>query len=246
MATIPVVNTRDKRIGIISSILLLLLTVLFLYLLKYEIPDPLPTMKKVPTEAQIDQIVLKDLKVEGGAGGGTPTKAKNPDPKPTRQEAITNTSKPSKTQTTTGGKGTSTNSQNTQNTSGGSQSSNPFGDGGSGGGQGGGNGTGFGQDSGEGTGTGSGIGFGSKKRTRLNNVDVHNISIETDARIYYKLTVDSKGNVVAFSHQASNTTTTNLNLINKIGVAIKKQVKYSEAPGAPLEYQFYTINVRAT
>ncbi|MFK7784193.1 MAG: hypothetical protein AB8B56_03695 [Crocinitomicaceae bacterium] len=246
MATLPIVNTRDKRIGIISAVVLVILTLLFLYLMKYEIPNPLPTMKKVQTVAQIDQIVLKDLKVEGGAGGGTPNNAKEADPKPTRQEAITNTSKPSKTTTTTGGKGTTTNSNNTTNTSGGNESSNPFGDGGTGGGQGGGNGPGFGEDSGEGKGTGNGIGFGSKNRTRLNNVNVHDISIETDARIYYKLTVDNKGNVVAFSHQASNTTTTNLNLINKIGVAIKKQVKYSEAPGAPLEYQFYTINVRAT
>lgn len=246
MATIPIVNTKDKRVGIITALALLLIAFVILrWLLYYEIPNPLPTVREVPAVAMVDEIVLKELVVEGGAGGGTPNNAEKSEPKPTRQETITSNTKPAKTETTTGGKGTTTNSNNTTNTSGGNQSSNPFGDGGSGGGSGGGNGTGFGQDDGEGTGTGSGIGFG-KGRTRLNNVDVHNISIETDASIYYKLTVDSKGNVVAFSHLASKTTTTNLNLINKIGVAIKKQVKYNEAKGAPLEYQFYTIHVKAT
>jgi len=246
MATLPIANTKDKRIGLIFAVVLLVLTILFLFLMKYELPDPLPVFKKVAATTELEEIVLKDLKVEaGGAGGGTPNNVKEADPKPTRQEAITNTSKPSETTTTTGGKGTSTNSDNTTNTSGGNNSSNPFGDGGSGGGQGGGTGPGFGEDEGEGSGTG-GIGFGSKNRTRMNNVDVGDIYIETDASIYYKLTVDSKGNVVAFSHISSSTTTTDLTLINKIGVAIKKQIKYTEAPGAPLEYQFYTIHVKAT
>ncbi len=246
MATIPVVNTLDKRVGIISAIVLLLITFIVLLFLTYDIPNPLPTVKEVNTVAMVDEIVLKKLVVEGAAGGGTPSNAEKSEPKPTKQEAITSKTKPSQTTTQTGGQATTTNSQNTTNTSsGGQQSSNPFGDGGNGGGSGGGNGTGFGQDSGEGTGTGSGIGFG-KGRTRLNNVDVRDITIETDASIYFKLTVDSKGNVVAFSHNASKTTSTNLNLINKIGYAIRKQVKYNEAKGAPLEYQFYTIHVKAT
>jgi hypothetical protein len=246
MASIPIVNTVDKRIGIISAVALMLITFIVLWFLTYDIPNPLPTVREVPAVAMVDEIVLKELVIEGGAGGGTPSNSKEADPKPVKQQAITSNTKPAQTSTQSGGQATTTNSQNTTNTSsGGNQSSNPFGDGGSGGGTGGGNGTGFGQDSGEGTGTGSGIGFG-KGRTRLNNVDVHNISIETDASIYYKLTVDSNGNVVAFSHNGSKTTTTNLNLINKIGVAIKKQVKYNVAKGAPLEYQFYTIHVKAT
>lgn len=245
MASIPIVDTFDKRIGIISALVLMIITFVVLWFLTYDIPNPLPTVREVPAVAMVDEIVLKKLVVEGGAGGGTPSKSETADPKPVKQQSITS-NKPAQTSTQTGGQATTTNSQNTTNTSsGGNQSSNPFGDGGTGGGTGGGNGTGFGQDSGEGTGTGSGIGFG-KGRTRQNNVDVRNISIETDASIYYKLTVDSKGNVVAFSHLASKTTTTNLNLINQIGVAIKKQVKYNEAKGAPLEYQFYTIHVKAT
>ena len=123
--------------------------------------------------------------------------------------------KPSTTNTT------STNSMN-----------NPFGNSGFG------SGGGFGQDSGHGNGF-------SKGRVRLNNVDVRTISIEEDAKIYYKLTVDSDGNVVAFRHYKSKTTTTDQNLINKIGYAIKKQVKFNKAPGAPLIYHDYTIAIKA-
>jgi hypothetical protein len=93
---------------------------------------------------------------------------------------------------------------------------------------------------------GPGIGISdSPRRTRLNNVSIHNIEIKEDVTIYYKLIVDAGGNVVAFSHLKYNTTTTDMTLINKIGVAIKKQVKFNKAPGAPLVYQFYTIHIKA-
>ncbi len=243
MATIPVVNTVDKRIGMISAVALLFITIIILLLLTYDIPNPLPTIRKVPAVAMVDEIVLKKLVVEGGSGGGTPSDNPLDDPKPQTQQAITSTSKPSKTTTQTGGQANNTNAQNSQNSSSSTQqSNNPFGDGGSGGGAGGGNGTGFGQDSGEGSGTGPGIGFG-KGRVRQNNVKVSKISIETNAKIYFKLTVDSDGNVVDFSHYASKTTTTDQTLINQIGYAIKKQVKYNKAAGSPLVYQDYTISV---
>ena len=115
---------------------------------------------------------------------------------------------------------------------------NPFGDGGSG------NGAGLGSDSG-GRGNGTGIGF-DNNRKRLNNVSVSGIEIDVQATIYYKLTIDGNGNVIAFSHSGSKTTTTNLQLINRIGVAIKNQVKYNKVPDAPLTYQFYTIHVKPT
>jgi hypothetical protein len=249
MATIPIVNTVDKRIGIISAIALLLITFIVLWFLTYEMPDPLPEDPVVPAVAMIKEIELKELKVVesgGSGGGGTPNKADDPVTKPQTQQSITQNTKPRPTQTTTGGQANSTNAQNSQNQSSGGQPDNPFGPGGSGGGDGGGNGTGVGtHDGSSGTGTGPGVGSG-KGRTRLNNVDVNNISIETDASIYYKLTVDAEGNVVSYSNLKSKTTTTNQTLINKIGVAIKKQVKYSKAPGSPLVYQFYTIHVKAT
>lgn len=244
MATIPVVNTVDKRIGFISAIVLMIITFIVLLLLTYDIPNPPPQEKQVRAVADLEEIELKELVVEGGAGGGDPSDAPIDEPKPQTLNTITS-NKPSRTTTSTGGQANNTNTQNSQNASSGNASTNPFGGGGSGGGTGGGDGTGFGTDSGVGTGTGPGIGYG-KGRTRLNNVDVNDITIETDADIYYKLTVDASGTVLDFSSIGSKTTTTDQTLINKIGYAIKKQVKYNKVPGSPPEYVFYTVYVKAT
>lgn len=245
MATIPIVDTADKRIGIISAVALMFLTFILLYLLTYEIPNPLPEFRKVPTQTEISEIALKDLVVEGGGGGGTPTDAPQGPDVPQTQQTLTSNNKPRPTKVPNGQSNHTNANNNTNNASTNNPSDNPFGSGGSGGGNGGGSGGGFGQDNGHGTGSGDpGIGIGTRKR--LGNVDVQNITIETDAKIFYKLTVDSDGNVVAFTYYASKTTTTDLTLINKIGYEIKKQVKYSKSPNSPLVYQDYTINVKAT
>ena len=243
MATLPIVNTGDKRIGIVSAITLMAITFIILLLMTYEIPNPLPEFHKMPAMAQVDQIVMKNLVVEAGGGGGTPTDApKGPDV-PQTDKVLTNTTKPSVTKVPTGQSNHTNANNNTNNASTNNPSNDPFGGGGSGGGPGSGNGPGFGNDSGSGSGPGT-IGFG-KGRSRLSNVNVDNISIETDAKIYYKLTVDAEGNVVDFSHYASKTTTTDQTLINKIGYEIKKQVKFSRSPGSPLVYQDYPITVKA-
>ena len=245
MASIPVVDIVDKRIGIISSISLMTLTVIILYLMTYEMPNPLPEFHKVQAKTEITQIELKKYVVEsGGGGGGTPTNApKGPDV-PQTDKVITST-RPSTTQVNSGQSNHNNGNNNTNTASTNRPSDNPFGSGGDGGGSGGGSGGGFGPDTGNGTGNGdSGIGFGT--RTRQSDVDVQNITIETDAKIAYKLTVDSDGNVVAFTYYGSKTTTTDLTLINKIGYEIKKQVKYSKKKNAPLVYVDYTVSVRAT
>lgn len=244
MAAIPVVNTIDKRIGLVSALMLMLLTFIVLYLITYDIPNPLPEDRVMPTVADVDEIILKELVVEGGSGGGKPSDAPLDEPKPQTQQSLTQNTKPRPTSTNSGqaNNTTSPNSNNTSSTS--SQSNDPFG-GGSGGGPGSGNGTGVGTtDGSHGTGPGT-IGTG-KGRTRLGDVDVDGISIETNATITYKLTVDSEGHVVGFSHISAKTTTTDQILINKIGYEIKKQVKYSKSPGSSLVYIEYKINVRAT
>ena len=116
MATIPVVDTIDKRIGIITAIAALLITIIIMFFLTYEIPNPLPEDRPVPAVAMVDEIVLKELKVEGGAGGGTPSNSETTEPKPVKQQSVTS-KKPSQTTTQTGGQATTTNSNNTQNSS---------------------------------------------------------------------------------------------------------------------------------
>lgn len=84
-----------------------------------------------------------------------------------------------------------------------------------------------------------------KGRTRLNHMSMNNIEIIEDVTIYYKLTVDSGGNVVAFNFYKAKTTTADITLINRIGYAIKNQIKYNKVENAPLIYQDYTISVKA-
>jgi hypothetical protein len=124
---------------------------------------------------------------------------------------------------------------------------NPFGDGGTGSGQGNGEGSGFGSDSGSGSRSRSrpGTGIGNDHgRVRLNNVNVENITVAKDATINYQLTVDANGNVVAFSLAGIRDMSLDEALINKVGTAIKKQVKYNRAKGSPLVYQYYTIHIK--
>lgn len=242
MATLPVVNIIDKRIGIISAFMLMLLTFIVLYLMTYEIPNPLPVFKKVEARPEITQIELKKFVVENSGGGGRPTDApKGPDV-PQSEKVITST-KPSKT-TVTSGQSNHTNANNNTNKPSTSNPSNtPFDEGGYSNKPGTGTGVG-GKDEGQVSGNGE-TGYDASRK-RLENVDVQNVTIETDAKIFYKLTVDADGNVVAFTYYAAKTTTTDLTLINKIGYEIKKQVKYSKSKNSPLVYQDYTVTVRAT
>lgn len=103
---------------------------------------------------------------------------------------------------------------------------------------------GFGLDTGEQYQRGNRIGT-AKTRTRVNDVNITAIEIKEDAVIYYKLILDADGNVVAFTHISNSTTTTDLTLINAIGVAIKEQVKYNKVEESPLVYQYYTVAVKA-
>ena len=121
---------------------------------------------------------------------------------------------------------------------------NPFGSGGSGGGQGNGEGGGFGSDSGSDSGPGTGIG-NDHRRVRQNDVNIENVSVANDATINYQLTVDADGNVVAFRLAGIRDMSLDEALVNKVGTAIKKQVKYNRAKGSPLVYQYYTIHIKA-
>ncbi|MFT5777478.1 MAG: hypothetical protein ACI837_000412 [Crocinitomicaceae bacterium] len=244
MATIPVVDKNDAKKGLIASLLLMLAAILLLSFMYYEIPDPLPEDVIVKTDTVIDEILLKELKMEGGAGGGEPTDAPIAPPTPQTQEVITN-NKPADTQVPTGQSNHTNATNNTNKPSTTTQSNNPFETGGDGGGTGGGSGTGMGTDSGSGTGGSQGTGSG-KGRVRLSHVSVSGIRIDTDATIGFKLTVDAQGNVIAFQNVKGTTTTTDQLLINKIGTAVKRQVKFNKDPGSALIYQFYTIHVKAT
>lgn len=243
MATIPVVNSKDRNYGIISAIVLLILIFIYLFLKTFQMADPPPRDFIMKAETVIDELVLENLKVEGGSGGGTPSDDKVAEPTPQTQQVITKPKNP-KTQTTTGQSShtTTPNSQNTSTTT--QQSNDPFGSGGKDGKDGGGSGGPFGNDAGAG-GTGPGGPGNGEGRIRLNDPEVDHIATNVNVTIYLKLTINADGNVVS-AISTSKTTTTDQRIINQVIAAVKNQVKYNKDSGAGLSTTFLTVKVNAT
>jgi hypothetical protein len=244
MATIPIVDTIDKRKGAIAATVVMLLLLIYLLLTTFEMADPPPKDPVLKTETVIpDELILKELKVEGGAGSGSPSDDPIDDPKPVTQEIITKTSNPDTKVNTGKGKTTTTeNSKETSTTK--EQSNDPFAPGGKGGENGGGEGDKFGKDSGNGKDgkTGSGNGEG---RIRIKDPSIPDLKSNVDVVIHLKLTIDAQGNVVSAQNIAAKTTTTDQILINKVIHEVKKQVKYNKEPGAALANVYMPVNIKA-
>lgn len=243
----PIVDSKDKRKGLIVAGLAMGVLLLILMLMSFDYPDPPPQDIPLEVSEPIDlkEVVLQDLKVAGGQGSGEPSDAPVKPNEPQTEKVLTNDKEDTKTENT--GQSNTTNASTSNNTpSTTQQNNNPFASGGTGGGTSGGDGEDFGQDSGNtGTGTG-GQGGSGKGRVRLNEVNVDNIQIDVDATLSFKLTVDEHGNVVNVVTINARTTTSNQNLINKIARAIKQQVKFNKDAGAAMVKQFYTVKVRAS
>lgn len=243
MASVPIVDIRDKRIGMAAAILVLLLLFLYLLLTTFVKLDPPPQDIPVHMAEPLDVTEILNPTIEGGSGGGQPSDDPVSDPKPQTEQIITqahNTNSQSVT-----GQANTTNTANSNNQpSTTQQSDNPFAPGGSGNGQGGGTGNTFGGDTGTGTGGPGGTGSG-KGRVRLNNVDISNLQYNSDENIYLKLLIDAEGNILKAYNIAGQTTTTDGLLINSVINAVKKQVKYNKDPGSAPVYVFYTITIDA-
>lgn len=244
MATIPIVNTIDKRKGAIASGVVMLLVLIYLLLTTFEMADPAPKDPIMTTDTVIpEELVLKNLKVEGGSGGGSPSNDPIDDPKPVTQEVITSKTNPDTKVNTGKGKNTTThNSQESNTTS--TQSNDPFSNGGNGKGTDGGNGNTFGTDNGSGTKGNGGNGNGDG-RVRLNDPNVEDLKSNIDATIHLKLTVDAEGNVVGASNIAAKTTTTNQILINRVISEVKRQVKYNKQSGASLANVYLSVSIKS-
>lgn len=243
MATIPIVDRMDKRKGIIAAVIVMLGLFLYLILTSFEMADPPP--KDIPLEVAepLDMTEIEEFTIAGGAGGGDPSTAPVDQPQPQTENVLTQTNSNSQTNSGNANNTNSPNSDNQASTT--QQSNNPFAQGGSGGGDGSGDGTGFGNDSGTGTdGSGAGPGSGAGRK-RLNNVNIADLQYNSDETIYLKLVIDAQGNVVQVYNIKGQTTTTDQILINKVKVAVKKQVKYNKQEHAPLATVYYTVKVNA-
>ncbi len=237
MAHVPVVRKSDNRRGIVASIVFLFVVLFLLFFVKYQEPDPPKVTESIPIT--MTQNGIENFEVDNG-GGGAPSENTNPteenqqDP----EEQPVQDESPVETQT---GQGDSESDVTSETES----QSNPFSGDGSGGQGTSGNGTGFGSDDGPGTGNGDPGTGAAGDRVRLTNLRT-NPSTPNDqvCQIALKLTVDSRGQVVAASSIRDNTTTSNQRLIEEVIQLVKEEVKFKEKPGARNETAYYTVEVQ--
>ena len=248
MASLPIVNIHDKRVGIVAAILFMILLGITLYLIKYTIADPPPKPYVQPAVAEMTELEFKNLKLDGGTGGGTPSDDPvDPTPKPQTEQVLTKPDNP-KTSSASGksNKNTSkTTKDNPPSTT--KEAPNPFGDGGQKGGKGGGTAGKFGNDNntaGPGKGP-TGGGGDAKDRIRLNDPQTNDIASSENHKVSLRLTIDQDGKVVDVRNISSMTTTVDQRIINQVIAVVKNQVRYNKKPGAELQQVFLTVNINA-
>jgi len=216
---------------------------ILLFLITYQIADPPAQDVVLTAEAVIDEILLKDLKLESGSiGGGSPSNDRVDKPKEQIQEMITGKSKRSSDKS---GKSNKTNGNDANNEASTTvQSQDPFGSGGSGGKNGAGNGPFSGpgnSDDGDG-----GLGKGNgESRLRISNANLPQYDIDYESNIHLQLTVNANGEVVAAKSIKSKTTCSDQRIINQVINEVMRQVKYKKENGAGLVYTFYTVKILA-
>jgi hypothetical protein len=243
MASLPIVNSIDKRKGIITAIFTMLSLLLYLWFTTFEMADPPPQDIIVEATTEFpEEIILENLKIEGGSGGGKSSDAPLDEPKHKTEQLITK--KTNKDTQVNRGKANTTNSPNSQNNTTSTKSNNPFASGGNGSGDDGGSGNKFGGDSGTGITGNTGKG-GGNGRIRKNDPIINNLGSNVDVKIHLKLTIDAEGNVISASNIKAQTTTSNQVLINRVINEVKKQVKYNKEPGAPLAKVFMPVYIKA-
>ena len=238
-----VADPKDVKAGLVSAVASIILLMILLFLITYQIADPPAQDVVVRAEAVIDEILLKDLKLESGSiGGGSPSDDRVDKPKEQIQEIITGKSKRSSDKS---GKSNKTNGNDANNEASTTvQSQDPFGSGGSGGKNGAGNGPFSGpgnSDDGDG-----GLGKGNgESRVRTSNADLPQYDIDYESNIHLQLTVNANGEVVAAKCIKSKTTCTDQRIINQVVNEVMRQVKYKKENGAGLVYTFYTVKILA-
>ena len=237
MAQVPVIRSEDNRKGIITAVIFLLVTLFLLFFIKYHEPDPPKVTTPIPitmAESGIEEFEVSN------AGGGTPSENVNPTPE-TQENPEEQPTQEESSITTETGTGESESSTTTETES----ESSPFSGNGSGGSGTGGTGSGFGNDDGPGSGSGDPGTGGEGERVRLSNLTSNPTTSNNErCTIALKLTVDSRGKVVAASSIRNNTTTLNQTLINEVIDLVKKEVRYKEKQGSRNEIAYYTVTVQ--
>ena len=243
ISTPQVADPNDIKKGVISALASIFVLMILLFFITYQVADPPAQDVVVTAQAEIDEIVLKDLKLESGSiGGGSPSNDRIDKPKEQIQEVITGKSERTSAKT---GKSNKTNGNDANNEASTTvQNSDPFGSGGSGGKNGAGNGPfsgpGNSDDGEQGLGKGNGA-----SRLRVNNAVLPQYDIDYDSNVHLQLTINANGEVVAAKCIKSKTTCSDQRIINQVVNEVIRQVRYKKDIGAGLVYTFYTIKILA-
>jgi hypothetical protein len=229
ISTPQVADPNDVRAGLVSAVASIILLMILLFIITYQIADPPPQDAVVTADAVIDEILLKDLKLESGSiGGGSASNDPVDKPKEQIQEVITGKSESSSIKT---GKSNKTNGND-------AKVKNHFG----------------GKNRGD-----SGLFIGDEgddddsptppasdlERLIISNVSLPLYDIDFDSNILLKLTVNANGEVVAAISIKAKTTCSDQSIINQVINEVKQQVKYKKESGAGLVNTFYTVEIRA-
>ena len=243
----PVSYTIDKRIGVTTSFVIVLIVFLIIRFSYYMMADPPPKDIPLIATTEITEIELEKLVIEnGGASGGAGTPTDDPiDPNPQPQVEKVLTSPKSQTTIKTGEgnqtNGVDPNAKPTTLVKG----KNPFG----GGKAETGNRQGlFGKDPGSVKGNDGigGEGKGDNGRTKLTSLNIDDLQSNQSCKIALKLSINAEGNVVTASNIAGVTTTTDQRLINQVIELVKKQIKYNKKEGAMIEKISLIVSIQAT
>ncbi len=261
MITLEIQNNeskKDRKIALFSSVGTIVLFIVVTILIKFTISPPLPIdLPPLRSDEVIEEFIVERTNVEitdkgGSAGmeGGTASNHKLDDPQEQTEEILTQTSNPDNQVFSGKSENHNTDNNNTNKSTSTAKSPNPFGSGGSGGEKGAGRGGKgpFGDDTGSGHGNGGeGNGNGvTRKEPRQRLSDPAPVESNYSGIVVLNVTINAEGNVIKAVNLSSESTITDVRIVNQYISNVKSSVKFNKKPGSTPQTQKITISVKAS
>ena len=261
MITLEIQNNeskKDRKVALFSSVGTIVLFIVVTILIKFTISPPLPIdLPPLKSDEVIEEFIVERTNVEvtdkgGSAGmeGGTASNHKLDNPQEQTEEILTQTSNPDNQVFSGKSENHNTNNNNTNTSTSTAKSPNPFGSGGSGGEKGAGRGGKgpFGDDTGSGHGSGGeGSGTGQTKRDpRQRLSDPNPVESNYSGIVVLTVTINADGSVVKATNVSSESTITDIRIVNQYINNVRSSVRFNKMPGTKPQVQKLTISVKAS
>jgi len=242
-------ESKDKKIAVITSMGLAVLTWVILHLLGFKVPMP-PTAESLKyKDAEIEFIPLEEILPEGTAGGGgsgMPDQSELVDQYTPQMQEILNQENSDVHVSSGSSNKTNTNKPTNNKPSTTEQDDNPFGPGGSGGGADGGRGGSTGTDTGDGKGKGDGgKGSGAANRYLVRQPNASSIVSDEKCTIAFVVVINADGEIVGYpTWDREHSTTDNPTLVKKVAALIKEQARYNAEKDASNVKKPISVNLK--